>query len=109
MRKGTLLSFAVSLLLAPCCGGTGSDGTEGEEGNIAASAEGEILEFREDIDVAVSFAERFYRAVPETAMAGMQPVGLPVDPGDVMNLERMVRLTGFTGVPENLLENGFIV
>ena len=109
MRTGTLLSLVIFLLTAPCCGGTGNAGNEMEERNMTASAEGEILEFREDIDVAGSFAERFYRAVPETAAARMQPVGLPVDPEDVMNLEELMHLTWLGRAPESLLENGFTV
>ena len=51
----------------------------------------------------------FYREVGSTVDPRMEPMGLPVDPTKVINLEGVLSYVRVLSAPDVLLENGFAV
>jgi hypothetical protein len=66
------------------------------------------LSFNPEASMEGSFV-RFYETVEHTSSPSMASMGLPVDPGRVINLEDVLYHAGLSSTPGGLLENGFIV
>jgi hypothetical protein len=103
MRNLLFLSVTLIIAFAPCCGENGSS----VAGRDIPS--GGNLRFPEGVDVAASFGDSFYEPVDCAVEPAMPALGLPVDPGSVINLEPLIARTGLGQPPGSLLRNGFVV
>ena len=104
MRTGIHTMLIITLILASSCGA--------EEGSSHIGhqiIDSEYLYFQEEVEVAASFADRFYEPVSSIVEPDMSILGLPVEASEVFNLSQVLRSARISDVPENLLENGFIV
>ncbi|OPL18069.1 MAG: hypothetical protein AVO35_07905 [Candidatus Aegiribacteria sp. MLS_C] len=106
MRILVIVALA-AMVASPGCG-AGND-SEGGATMGALDDPGEQLVFPEGFRTAGDFAGRFYEEVPVTVRPSMEPVGLPADPGEIINLESMLLSIGAGSTPSGLLENGFVV
>ena len=104
MRTGIHTMLIITLILASSC--------SAEEGSSHIGhqiIDSEDLYFQEEVEVAASFADRFYEPVSSIVEPDMSILGLPVEASEVFNLSQVLRSAGISDAPENLLENGFIV
>lgn len=104
MRLGINTVLIITFILVSSC-------SSGEGSSLIGhhSIGSEDLDFREEVDVAASFAERFYEPVSSIVEPEMSTFGLPAEASEVFNLSQVLRRTGIDDTPESLLENGFIV
>lgn len=94
----TLMMFTI-----PCCG----DGVPSTSGG--GGRPGERLASGEGTDPVTSFAEEHYIPVRCQVDPAMAELVLPLDPGEVFNLEELASITGLAEIPAGLSENGFTV
>ncbi|MCD4700603.1 MAG: DUF3160 domain-containing protein, partial [Candidatus Aegiribacteria sp.] len=104
MKTGYTIAVFLILIMVPCC----SSGGESMAASQNSVPSGE-LEFPEEIAVAESFAHRFFEPVASSVVPNMASLNLPVLPEDVFNLDDVLNRSGVVRIPEQLLENGFIV
>lgn len=62
-----------------------------------------------EIGISSDFGETFYENVPSDVNPRMIGAGLPFDENAIINLNEVLLFSGLSGVPAELLENGFIV
>ncbi len=92
------------ILLVPCC----SSGGETMLGSNNA-VPNEEMRFPEEVNVAETFADRFFESVESSTVPNMASLELPVNPEEVFNLDDVINVSGIGRIPEVLLENGFVV
>ncbi|MCK4671821.1 MAG: DUF3160 domain-containing protein, partial [Candidatus Aegiribacteria sp.] len=104
MRAGINTVFIITFVLVSSCS-SGESSSLIEHHNI----DSEDLYFLEEVEVAASFADRFYEPVSSLVEPDMSTFGLPAEASEVFNLSSVLRRAGIDDTPENLLENGFVV
>jgi hypothetical protein len=104
MKQNNRFLALMGLLAATACFG-------GNDTPITARGipSGGSLVFPEGVDMASCFAEEFYVPVQSQVEPAMPSMGLPFDPDEVFNLERLLQNTGLHEVPSSLVRNGFVV
>ncbi len=104
MRAGINTVMIITFVLVSNC-------SSGESSSLVEhhSINSEDLNFLEEVEVAASFADRFYEPVSSIVEPDMSTFGLPAEASEVFNLSQVLRRAGIDDTPESLLENGFIV
>ncbi len=100
-------AFPVILLIllnTPCCS-SGGENMIGSNNEITP----EELLFPEEVNVAETFADRFFEPVSSSTFPDMASLELPVNAENVFNLNDIMNKSGIDRIPESLLENGFVV
>lgn len=76
--------------------------------SCSARMPAEELSFPEEEIMGESF-NRFYVDVEHISNPGMETMGLPVNPDNVINIYEVMLHSGGVGIPDMLLQNGFAV
>jgi len=99
MRAGINTVMIITLVLVSNC-------NSGESSSLVEhhSINSEDLNFLEEVEVAASFADRFYEPVSSIVEPDMSTFGLPAEASEVFNLTRILRMAGIDNTPESLLE-----
>jgi len=102
MKYTSALTVVFLILSAPGCS-SGGETLSGPTNND------EELCFPVEMNVADTFADRFYEPAESNTSPDMASMELPVLPENVINLNDIMSRSGFSQTPRNLLDNGFVV